>query len=179
MNLRIQIFTTVAACLLFAHTSFAEASQNRGNDKDERRKAAKKFLDPALATFEELRAKGRTWLPGMPMPETLEQAGLGADWHVAWTDMYFDGGTRGFLIVSGEDRFLAFCTGPGLEHPPGRTLGEPAPVGSRLFIGATHYTHKEARPVPAGSAAEAFLRSLMAKKSGSTTSGPAQETERK
>lgn len=112
------------------------------------------------ARFQALRAKGLTWQPGMAMPENLEQAGLGKDWRVVRGGHYLDGGTEGYLLLSGEDHFLAFCTGPGLESA-GQTFGKPVPVGSRMFIGGTHYTDKEARPVPEGSAAEAFLRSLL------------------
>lgn len=120
------------------------------------------------ARFEEFRAKGLTWLPGLPMPENLEQAGLGKDWRVVRHGHYLDGGTEGFLLLGGEDHYLAFCTGPGLESPEGRTFGKPVPVGSRLFIGGTHYTDKEARPVPEGSAAETFLRSLMPRNRSTT-----------
>lgn len=91
--------------------------------------------------------------------------GMRDDAKLVWTEMYLDGGTRGYLFKDSSGRYFAFCTGPGFQtknHP--KRID--AAVGSRFFVFALHYTDQRARLVEAGSACEAFLKSLIAQSKG-------------
>lgn len=105
------------------------------------------------------------WKKGRPLPESLAEAGLLPDAALVWSDLYKDGGTRGYLFRDSAGNFLAVCTGPGFQtqdHPK-RIDGE---RGSRLFLGSLHYTAEGAEIVPAGGKTEAWLRKLLEKKQG-------------
>jgi hypothetical protein len=109
------------------------------------------------------RAEGETrqkWRKGMPLPASLREAGLSGEVRLVWSDIYLDGGTRGYLICDSQGSYLALCTGPGLQtsdHP--RRID--APVASRLFMGAIHYTHENAQLVVPDSESERFLCALL------------------
>ena len=114
----------------------------------------------AKAEFVEHGSERHKWKKGQAHPESLAEAGLLSDATLVWSDLYLDGGTKGYLYKDSAGRFLAVCTGPGLQtkdHP--KRID--APVGSRLFIGGLHYTKEEVEMVPAGSKAEAWLRKLL------------------
>jgi hypothetical protein len=123
-------------------------------DNSDRRTAKEKFV----ANSSEL----QKWKKGQPLPESLDDAGLLADAIVAWSGSYLDGGTNGYLLRDSAGNFLAFCTGPGLQSKdlPNRI---DAATGSRLFVGALHYTRAEAEIVPAGSKTEEWLKSRIQK----------------
>jgi hypothetical protein len=119
----------------------------------------------AKAEFEKSRSERHKWKKGQAFPETLAEAGLLSDITLVWTDLYLDGGTKGYLFKDSAGHFLAVCTGPGFQtkdHP--RRID--AAVGSRLFIGGLHYTEEVAALVPAGSKTEAWLRKLLEEKKG-------------
>jgi len=119
----------------------------------------------AKADFEKHADERHKWKKGQPLPESLAEAGLLPDATLVWSDLYLDGGTKGYLFKDSAGKFLAVCTGPGLQtkdHP--KRID--APVGSRLFLGGLHYTKEEVEMVPAGSKAEAWLRKLLDEKMG-------------
>jgi hypothetical protein len=119
----------------------------------------------AKTEFERSGGERHKWKKGQAMPESLAEAGMLSDATLVWSDLYLDGGTKGYLLKDSAGTFLAVCTGPGLQtkdHP--RRID--AAVGSRLFIGALHYTKEEGAMVPPGSKTEAWLRKLLGEKKG-------------
>lgn len=126
--------------------------------------APRKFVGGASekekAEFERIGGERHKWKKGLPLPASLSDAGLLSDATVVWTALYLDGATKGYLFKDSTGNYLAVCTGPGLQakdHPQRID----APVNSRVFIGALHYTGKEAQMVDAGSKCEAFLSALI------------------
>jgi hypothetical protein len=99
------------------------------------------------------------WIKGMPLPESLKDAGLLDDAELVWAGLYFDGGSRGFLVKDSAGNYLAFCTGPGFQAPDNPRPIDAKPV-SRFFIGGLHYTHEAAQLVEAGSECEQLLQKL-------------------
>ena len=111
------------------------------------------------AEFQLYRDKLQKWKEGMPAPTSLKEAGLLDDAKVVWTGSYLDGGTRGYLLKDSAGNYFAFCTGPGFQTKESRPWID-APVGSRILIGALHYTRDGAVLVEKGSKCEDFLRGL-------------------
>jgi len=119
----------------------------------------------AKAEFEKHGSERHKWKKGQALPESLAEAGLLLDATLVWSEMYLDGGTKGYLFKDSAGKFLAVCTGPGLQgkdHPKRIDAAR----GSRLFIGGLHYTKAEVEMVPVGSKSEAWLRKLLDEKKG-------------
>jgi hypothetical protein len=113
-----------------------------------------------LNRFKAEGATAQKWHKDLPAPTTLEEVGLRADAVLVWSASYLDGGTRGYLVQDSEGHMLALCTGPGFQT---KSLASriDAARGSRLFIGAIHYTDPGAQMIPANSYSEAFLCALL------------------
>ena len=99
------------------------------------------------------------WVAGMPAPTSFKEAGLLDDAKIVWMGFYFDGGTRGYLLKDSAGNYFAFCTGPGGQTKTSKHWID-APLGSRILIGALHYTHDGAQLVDAGSKSEEFLKDI-------------------
>ena len=103
--------------------------------------------------------------PKTQSPTSFSDLNMKADAKLVWSDIYLDGGTKGFLFKDSEGNYLAFATGPGLQskdHP--KRID--SPTGSRLFVFALHYSDEEAILVETGSPCEVFLKSLIKKGEG-------------
>lgn len=147
-------------CLLFALAVVAPGF-SAGSDQPQLKARA----STAKAEFEEHGSERHRWKKGQALPTSLAEAGLLPDATLVWSDLYLDGGTKGYLFKDSAGKFLAVCTGPGLQtkdHP--KRID--APVGSMLFIGGLHYAKEELEMVPVGSKAEAWLRKLLNEKKG-------------
>lgn len=130
----------------------------------------------AKAQFERHKNERHPWKKGTPPPRSFAEAGLLEDAKIVWSDLYLDGGTRGYLIMDSAGMFFAVCTGPGLQvadHPK----RVDAPARSRLFVGGLHYT--DAEIVPAKGESENWLRTIISGKNANSVNfgspQPAQE----
>lgn len=115
-----------------------------------------------LAQFKSDPVGQHPWKRSMPLPDTLQDAGLNPDASLVWTDSYLDGGTKGYLFKDSDGNYLAVCTGPGLQSKDFPNLID-APVGSCLFIGALRNTDPKAQIVRSGSMCEEMLKALISR----------------
>lgn len=64
------------------------------------------------------------WVAGnCALPETLADLGLNEPIRLVWTEVYFDGGSRGFLLEDSSGMFFACSTTPLTEPNPAFYLG--------------------------------------------------------
>jgi len=145
----LRVASILALVCLFSISSQAAAAAARGSGGSEYK-----------ARFEQGKGTLQPWKQGTTPPKTFAEAGLLNDATIVWTGLYFDGGTRGYLLMDSAGKFFAFCTAPGLQSKENPKRID-APAHSRLFIGGLHYSSAEM--VAPGSDTEVWLRSLLAK----------------